>query len=967
MIPNKFLSFATRSQNKDALILWVIFFCYAVCASLVFQKLLLPHLASIQTGSGLITNDAMYFDTVATSLANEIKTHGWSSWRLYPANSASGNVAILGALYALFGYDPSLAIPINAAIHAFGGVLIFLLACELASKESIGRYAGVIAGSLFVIYPSALVWYGQNHKDGYAIAGMLLTLFIWVKAIKNPDNRLSWVWLAVGNFIAIALVGSVRPFLLQLLLIAALGILLVLIISVVLRWKSSTKKWMIGYFLVVLIMLFSAIKTTTALGGLQSDTSYENWQGETYQQNIAEQRWQWKNSVWLPDSIESYIQTAAKTCAGLIAYGVSVKAKSTIDKDIAPQSVGEVLTYLPRALQVALFAPFPLSWLENISAVRLVATVETFIYYLSIPGVCMLLFYNRKPSVLLVAYFALFFLLIYGFTQANLGTLYRYRYGYFFIMLMLGVLGWLTWLDKTGRLKRLLNIFQPAAKLELPEKFILIDRQSERKEAIGSGFVVMGLTLLCFIGFFLRDIMMAKTFGLGATLDNFYIALLIPMFLVTALCMPLGTAFIPFYLGIKERTSHTRTNSLVAGVSFWITLSLFVICLILYIIGPTILPYFYFAESYPNMSQLIPLYELSLPILLFSGVIILGNSILNANGRTALSSSAQLVVPIISIFALLFFGSKYGVKAVMYGMVVGQLLNLLIVHYCLRHNNTSLFPQLTSHRHPEIYSLFLQYLPLVASAFFVAVAAPMATLLAISLPEGGVAAFNLGNKVTLFVTGLVGTAMTAVILPYFSALVSRNNLISARRELSFFLLLTTFISVPVSVCLYYWSELIVRLVFEGGEFNNTATELVTRVMQYAVIQLPFFVCNSLLVKFAVSTKHVIAVSGVAAIGLLTNICASIFFINHMGVAGIALGASLSMLLASVLLLLILVRYWHISRFDALVILLNWLLFVTLLLCLHFQSFSSAYMIVFAFSVLLTAYFSSLKADNFSPT
>jgi hypothetical protein len=162
-------------QNK-AFILWVVFFCYAVCAALIFQKLLLPHLASIQTGSGLITNDATYFDSVAITLADEIKAHGWSSWRLYPANGASGNVAILGALYAFFGYDPSLAIPINAAIHAFGGLLIFLLARELATKESIGNYAGAIAGSLFVIFPSALVWYGQNHKDGYAIAGMLLTL-----------------------------------------------------------------------------------------------------------------------------------------------------------------------------------------------------------------------------------------------------------------------------------------------------------------------------------------------------------------------------------------------------------------------------------------------------------------------------------------------------------------------------------------------------------------------------------------------------------------------------------------------------------------------------------------------------------------------------------------------------------------------------------------------------------------------
>jgi len=94
-------------QSHIAFILWIAFFCYAICAAIIFQKILLPHLSSIQTGSGLISNDATYFDSVATTLASEIKVNVWGSWRLYPADGAPGNVAILGALYVLFGHDPS--------------------------------------------------------------------------------------------------------------------------------------------------------------------------------------------------------------------------------------------------------------------------------------------------------------------------------------------------------------------------------------------------------------------------------------------------------------------------------------------------------------------------------------------------------------------------------------------------------------------------------------------------------------------------------------------------------------------------------------------------------------------------------------------------------------------------------------------------------------------------------------------
>jgi hypothetical protein len=107
-----------------------------------------------------------YFDSVASTLADSIRLNGWSSWQLYPAVGAAGNVAILGALYVFFGHDPALVIPVNAAIHALGGMLIYQITREISGKQLIGTYAGVVAATLFVIFPSALNWYAQIHKDG---------------------------------------------------------------------------------------------------------------------------------------------------------------------------------------------------------------------------------------------------------------------------------------------------------------------------------------------------------------------------------------------------------------------------------------------------------------------------------------------------------------------------------------------------------------------------------------------------------------------------------------------------------------------------------------------------------------------------------------------------------------------------------------------------------------------------------
>ncbi len=68
--------------------------------------------------------------------------------------------------------------------------------------------------------------------------------------------------------------------------------------------------------------------------------------------------------------------------------------------------------------------------------------------------------------------------------------------------------------------------------------------------------------------------------------------------------------------------------------------------------------------------------------------------------------------------------------------------------------------------------------------------------------------------------------------------------------------------------------------------------MVEKVMQYSVIQVPFFACNVLLLKFATVTKHVKVILLVAILGLLINVGESLLFMKFMGVAGTALGASL---------------------------------------------------------------------------
>ena len=153
-------------------------------------------------------------------------------------------------------------------------------------------------------------------------------------------------------------------------------------------------------------------------------------------------------------------------------------------------------------------------------------------------------------------------------------------------------------------------------------------------------------------------------------------------------------------------------------------------------------------------------------------------------------------------------------------MAAGQLLNLFIVQYVLKRDDIWIIPRMHFKYRAELSHLMNQYWPLAAAALFAGLVIPVAMVLAMSLPDGSVSAFNMETKVVLFVTGLVAAAMSVVLLPYFSSLITKNNLMEVRRELSFFLLLATFLSMPVSAGLFLWSEAIIRIIFEGGNFDS---------------------------------------------------------------------------------------------------------------------------------------------------
>ena len=255
---------------------------------MMLQKLVLPLLPELHAGNGLLHNDALAFHNHAVRIAELISSNGWSEWRLFPAGG-TGNVGVLSALYVIFGPDPACFIPFNAAAHATGALMIYLIG-TLLWPGRVGTLGGLATAVLFLLFPSALQWYGQNHKDAFAIAGILMMLYAWLRIHLCDLAGKSLGWVLLTALFGALLLAVVRPYFPIVVTAAFAFSWIVLAIASLMTWQFRRH----GFALLKALMLIGVIGCVVALSARSVVASgvYEG-AGGSLSVNVGSRAWQW--------------------------------------------------------------------------------------------------------------------------------------------------------------------------------------------------------------------------------------------------------------------------------------------------------------------------------------------------------------------------------------------------------------------------------------------------------------------------------------------------------------------------------------------------------------------------------------------------------------------------------------------------------------------------------------------------
>jgi len=371
-----------------------------------------------------ITPDCVVYIAEVSSLAEVMTSKGPLAWLKTPAQI---HERIYSLPAALFGsrVNSLTAEPVNIFLYVAILCLVFQL-----GKLVFDRRVGLVACGVLAVWPSFLIHTTQILKDPLFFATFLTLILIIAVWLTKQLSWLKGLATTVAGVSSLYLISLTRSgfwgVIVFAILIAGLGLILIR----QLRDKKFLPAHMASAALVVLASM---------IVNHQAPEEFE-----TNEARIAATAGPSTRRAAPGQRINLPAIRLSELRQGWLHF--NKEAGSNIDSDVEFETMVDVVRYLPRAWAIGFLAPFPNYWLARGKQVgligRLVSGGEMLLTYIA---ELLALFGLWRARSNLSAWFLLGSIMM-GITALalaviNLGSLYRLRYVFLILMLILAVNG----------------------------------------------------------------------------------------------------------------------------------------------------------------------------------------------------------------------------------------------------------------------------------------------------------------------------------------------------------------------------------------------------------------------------------------------------------------------------------------------------------------------------------------------
>lgn len=405
---------------------------------------------------------------------------------------------------------------------------------------------------------------------------------------------------------------------------------------------------------------------------------------------------------------------------------------------------------------------------------------------------------------------------------------------------------------------------------------------------------------------FVRDMIIASLFGAMSSADAFFVAFRIPNLLRRLTAEGAMTAaFVPVFTDSYHNKGKTPAFLFACNVITILTILLALLVAtgeiftkeLVALIAPG------FTATAESFGLTVTLTQIMLPYLLVISVAAVMMGMLNSMKIFFLPALAPVLLNVAIITSALVLRNSFAEPTISLaiGVMTGGILQLAMQYFPLAKRGFRFRPSL-DFKDSSTRKVGLLILPGIFGMAVAEINIFVDTLLASLLPEGSVSSLYYGNRITQFPLGIFGVAIGIASLPALSRVMTGEGFEKMTRLFTHAIRLTLFISIPAMCGLVILAEPISNLLFERGEFGESARIACAVAVIYYAIGLSAFSGVKVTVSAFYALKDTVTPVRIAAFSMLVNIILNLLLMKPLGAGGLALATSIASWLNLFLLL-----------------------------------------------------------------
>ncbi len=420
------------------------------------------------------------------------------------------------------------------------------------------------------------------------------------------------------------------------------------------------------------------------------------------------------------------------------------------------------------------------------------------------------------------------------------------------------------------------------------------------------------LTLASRITGLARDTLIAAAFGASAWADAFNVAFRIPNLLRRLFAEgAFSQAFVPLLGETRGREGDDATRDLVNAVATMLFWTLLVTVSIGIVASPIVV--WLMASALKEFDGAVVMTRIMFPYIGFMSLVALAAGVLNTWKRFAVPAATPVLLNLSMILAawlLVPQFRRWGIEpayALAVGVMVGGVLQLAIQVPALARVGCLPRIGLTPHRvaaawrHPGVHRVMQLMLPAVLGVSVAQLSMIINTQIASHVSVGAVSWLFYADRLMEFPTGMLGVALSVVLIPRLSTAHGRGDAAGYSDMLDWGLRLVLLLTLPCAAALLVFGTPLIAVLFHRGQFSPADVQMTVLALRGYGVGLIGIVAVKVLAPGFYASLNVRTPVKIAVGVLVLTQALNWLLVPHLGHAALALSISLGATVNALLL------------------------------------------------------------------